>query len=154
MKKHKFGWMDLAILVLVVALGVGTYYKFFVSSKTSTVETLSPITYTLRVASVRQGTVDAIQAGDKLYDNDSGNCIGVISAVDVSDAVVSVSMQDGTVVQGPSQNRYDLVLTVNAEGSVQNGASYVNKTYQLNVGSNRGLYTKYASFTGRISSIS
>ncbi len=154
MKKFKFNWIDALVCVLIVALAAGAVYKFSVSGQSGIASAAEPISYTIYLAGARQGTVDAIQPGDTLYDNDSGNAIGTIESVEVKDAsVVIPDNTSGTAAMGTVEEKYDLYITVSASGSINGGAYYVNSNYQLNVGSQRSLYTKYASFSAKIYNI-
>ncbi len=152
MKKSKFrlNWVDLLIVVLVIGLVAGTYMKFRVSDKTSVAEPQTPITYQVLLANVRQGTVDAIQVGDTLYDDDSGRDIGVIQAVDVSPATSLVQDTEGALHWADTDNRFDLILTVEGKGTVSGNSYVINRIYSLNVGSFRQFYTKYSTWQGRI----
>lgn len=152
MKKSKFrlNWVDLLIVVLVIGLVAGTYMKFRVSDKTSVAEPQTPITYQVLLANVRQGTVDAIQVGDTLYDDDSGRDIGVIQSVDVSPATSLVQDTEGALHWADTDNRFDLILTVEGKGTVSGNSYVINRIYSLNVGSFRQFYTKYSTWQGRI----
>ena len=152
MKKSKFrlNWVDLLIVVLVIGLVAGTYMKFRVSDKTSVAEPQTPITYQVLLANVRQGTVDAIQVGDTLYDDDSGRDIGVIQSVDVSPATSLVQDTEGALHWADTDNRFDLILMVEGKGTVSGNSYVINRIYSLNVGSFRQFYTKYSTWQGRI----
>ena len=153
MKKHKFNWVDGLVILLVVLLIAGAVYKFRGNNVTSSAVPMQPVTYTVSISGVRDGMVDAIRVGDAVYDGDSGNAVGTISAVEVNDNRVLIKQDDGTVVWGSREGRYDIVLTIDARAVVNGDTCLVNRIYQLNVGSNRSLYSKYASWTGRITGI-
>ena len=149
-KKFRLNWVDLLIVVLVIGLVAGTYMKFRVSAKTSVTEPQTPITYQVLLANVRQGTVDAIQVGDTLYDDDSGRDIGVIQSVDVSPATSLVQDTEGALHWADTDNRFDLILTVEGQGTISGNSYVINRIYSLNIGSFRQFYTKYSTWQGRI----
>lgn len=154
MKKHKFNWVDGLVILLVVLLIAGAVYKFRGSNNvTSSLAPTRPVTYEVSVSNVRAGMVDAIREEDVLYDGDSGNAVGTIAKVEVSDTRVLMEQEDGTVLWGQREGRYDMVLTIDAQAVVNGDICMVNRIYQLNVGSTRSLYTRYASWTGRITDI-
>jgi hypothetical protein len=153
MKKHKFNWVDGLVILLVVLLIAGAVYKFRGNNVTSSAVPMEPVTYTVAVSNVRSGMADAFREGDTVYDGDSGNAVGTIAKVEISDSRVIMTKDDGTAVWGTREDRYDVVLTVEAQATVSGNTCLVNRIYQLNVGSNRSLYTKYASWTGRITDI-
>lgn len=149
-KKFRLNWIDLLIVVLVIGLVAGTYMKFRVSDKTSVAEPQTPITYQVLLANVRQGTVDAIQEGDILYDDDSDREIGVIRSLDVTPATSLVQDTEGALHWADTDDRFDVILTVEGQGSVSGGNYVINRIYSLNVGSFRQFYTKYSTWQGRI----
>ena len=153
MKKHKFNWVDGLVALLVVLLIAGAVYKFRGNNVTSSVVPTQPVSYTVKITDVRSGMVDAIRERDTVYDGDSGNAVGTIALVEVEDSRALITHDDGTVVWGMEEDRYDLLLTIDAQATVSGDTCLVNRIYQLNVGSNRSLYTKYAAWTGRITSI-
>ena len=149
-KKFRLNWIDLLIVVLVIGLVAGTYMKFRVSDKTSVAEPQTPITYQVLLTNVRQGTVDAIQEGDTLYDDDSGRDIGVIRSVDASPATSLVQDTEGALHWADTDDRFDVILTVEGQGSVSGNNYVINRIYSLNIGSFRQFYTKYSTWQGRI----
>lgn len=150
MKKFRFNWIDGLIVVLVIGLVAGTYMKFRVSDKTSVVEPQSAITYQVQLLNVRQYTVDLLQEGDHLYDSESGKDIGVIQSVEVSPATSLAQNQEGELNWAETDDRFDLILTVEGQGTVSNNVYTINHTYTLNVGSFRQFQTKYTSWQGRV----
>jgi hypothetical protein len=154
MKKFKFNWIDALVCLIIIAMAAGAVYKFTASGQTGNASAAEPIDYTILLTSARQGSVDAIKVGDTLYDNDSGNAIGTIDSIDVEPAAAIISdSSNGTITMGTVEDKYDLYIHVSASGSIGTGGYYVNGNYQLNVGSSRTLYTKYASFSAKIYSI-
>jgi hypothetical protein len=154
MKKFKFNWIDALVCLIIVAMAAGAVYKFTVSGQSGNASAAEPIDYTILLSGARQGSVDAIQIGDTLYDNDSGNAIGTIDSIDVEPAsTVITDSSNGTIQVGTIENKYDLYIHISASGSIGTGGYYVNGNYQLNVGSSRTLYTKYAAFSAKIYSI-
>ena len=149
-KKFRLNWIDLLIVVLVIGLVAGTYMKFRVSDKTSVAEPQTPITYQVLLTNVRQGTVDAIQEGDTLYDDDSGRDIGVIRSVDASPATSLAQDTEGALHWADTDDRFDVILTVEGQGSVSGNNYVINRIYSLNIGSFRQFYTKYSTWQGRI----
>jgi hypothetical protein len=151
----KVSVIDFIVLAIVIVLGVALYMKFNVLEITSNTAKMEPITYTFKVEGVRGYTVDAMKAGDILFDedNNTGNTIGTITDIKVSDAVKASELADGTFVLGKVEDCYDLLVTVEAQGLKNNGRFYVNKTYEVNANSERTFYTKYCTVTGTIMGI-
>lgn len=153
MKKFRLNWIDALIVVLVIGLVAGTYMKFRVSDKTSITEPQSTITYQVQLLNVRQYTVDLLREGDHLYDSESGKDIGVIQSVEAVPATSLAQNQEGQLNWAETDNRFDLILTVEGQGTVSNNVYTINHTYTLNVGSFRQFQTKYTYWQGRVWSI-
>lgn len=152
MKKHRFTWIDGLVLAVVLLLVAGTFLKFFVMDKTAVSQETQPFAYQIKIEGVRQCTVDALQTGDTVFDNEGKGAVGVISAVDVTPAVTTYGARDGTVEEVEYENRYDVVLTLEAEGVSDDGA-YKIGTYTLKVNQSSLYFTKYSIWSARIISI-
>lgn len=153
----KISVIDILFILVVIAVCAAFYVKFNVLDVTSKAADMVPITYRVTVYGVRDYTIQALKAGDLLYDNDNsgGQPIGAITDISVQDAVRAVELTDGTIVNGPVEGCYDVTLTVRAEGIVSETGRYlVNRTYDVNVNSERIFCTKYAIFTGTITGVS
>jgi len=99
--------------------------------------------------------VDAIKPGDVLYDknNSGGYAVGTITDVSPADAKRASETVDGRLVLGDYVGRYDVTITLNANGAMSGGRYLVNKTYELNANSKRTYYTKYCTFEATIAEI-
>lgn len=151
----KISVIDILVIVIVLIAGAALYVKYGVLETTNVAADTVPVTYTVTIAGVRDFTVDSIQPGDLLYDKNGGGGypVGTITDVAFSNAKKASELADGTLVMGNVEGRYDVVLTVAADGKVSQGRYLVNKTYELNVNSRRTFYTKYSTFEGVISGI-
>ena len=145
--------IDFFVILLVIAIGLGTYYKFGVMDKTSTNVAMEPISYTVEIKKVRDYIFNNVKVGDELYDKTSGNSIGTITDIDSEVAKDIVEMVDGKGVYGEVENRYDVLLTVEAEGVVKEEGYFVNKVYELVVGSKKKFVTKYFECEGSVRNI-
>ena len=151
--KKRGRWLDILVLVLVVVLIGGAVYKFKKADTTANTGTLTAVTYTVEIQKVRQFAESNIRSGDKLYDKTSGNCIGTVTAVALSPAYEPMVGADGEAVLAPVENRYDVLLTVEAEAQESGGSYYVNRTYELVCNSLKHFATKYFEAEGRIQDI-
>ena len=150
-KKFRLNWVDGLIVLVVIGLVAGTWLKFrTVEATGGGSRNQTPITYQVLLGSVRQYTVDAIRTGDLLYDEETGREVGTIKGIDVQPAVYLVQDTEGVVHRAEHENRYDLYLTVEAQGTVSGGVYTINRVYTINVGSFRQFYTQYTTWQGRI----
>jgi hypothetical protein len=150
----KVSIIDIFVILIVLALGAALYIKFNVLDFTAKSGDTDTLTYTVTIYGVRQYTIDGLRTGDLLYDtNSSGNAIGTITAIEVTDAKKAAETLDGTIVLGNYIGRYDVTLTVTAGGVVSSGRYLVGRTYELNANSEREFQTKYCLFEATITSL-
>lgn len=152
MKKHRFTWIDGLVLAVVLLLVIGTGVKFFVKDSTAVTQETIPFTYQLKIEGVRQCTVDSLQVGDTVFDNEGKGAVGVIRTVEATPAISLYYASDGTVEQVEYESRYDVVLTLDAEGVPTEGA-YKVETYTLKLNQSSLYFTKYSIWNARIIAI-
>jgi len=150
-KAYRFNWIDALVCLLLVALAAGAVYKFTVSDKTSRAAATDTITYVVQIPAGKDSTLDSLRVGDTLFDSDSGNAIGTIQDISSEPALRIVTLPDGTAEWGEIEGRYDAYITVEAAGSITADRQYlINRTYQVQVGAERSMNTRYRSFIGMI----
>lgn len=152
MKKHRFSWIDGLIIAVVLVLIAGTCVKFLVKDKTSATRQTVSFTYELKISSVRQYTVDALQVGDTLYEEEGKGAVGTISSITTTPAKATIYLPDGTISEGISDERMDVVLTVTAEGYPEDGGYKVG-TYHILVNSSTVYFTKYSIWNATVCAI-
>lgn len=149
-KAYKFNWIDALVCLLLVLLAAGAMYKFTAAEHTSAANN-DTIRYVVQIPAGKDSTVDAVRPGDVLYDSDSGNAIGTVTEVNAEPALKEISLPDGTSAWGTIDDRYDLYITVEAEGTVNDRREYlVNRTYQIQIGAEHHMNTRYRSFIGLV----
>ncbi len=148
----KISVIDIIVIVIVLALVCAVAVKSGGNQEIKKAATDS-YTYTVNLKGVRQGTADAFKEKDALYLLENGHVAGEIIGVEVSPAVAVVRDNTGQLSEGIVQKRYDVVLTVHADGQIVNDRYYVNRTDELSVNSAIGFSTKYVEFTGTITEI-
>lgn len=145
--------MDFFVIVLVIAIGAGTYYKFGIMDKTSATAATVPIEYTFEVKKVRDYMFNNVKEGDEIFDKTSGNSIGKIVEITSSPAKEVSSFADGTGINAEVQDRYDVVFKIEAAGTITSDGYFVNKTYELVAGSKKKIMTKYFEGEGSVKDI-
>lgn len=146
----KINIIDFFVVIIIIVLIAGAYYKFGVSDKTGTTTALQPVTYTVKVNKIRDYVFNNVKEGDTLYDKTSGNAIGTITKIESEPATDVVEMNDGTVVRGQVENRINVIFTVEAQAAVSDSGYFVDRTYELLVGSNKKFMTKYFECDGSV----
>ena len=137
----KINIIDFCVIIIVIVLIAGAVYKFKFMDKTSNNVAMQPITYTVKVEKVRDYALNNIEIGDTLFDKTSGNAIGTITNVESEPATDNV------------ENRINIILTVEAEAVENSSGCYVNRTYELLMGTQKKFMTKYFECDGYINSI-
>lgn len=148
----KINAIDFVIILIVIVLAVATYQKFFKMDNTSITQTMLPIKYDVEILGCREQLSNAIKQGDELYDKISGK-IGNITNISKRTAKQTIQLADGSYKECDVPNRYDITLTVEAEGIVNSEGHFVNKSYELVVNSLKNFKTKYANASGKVMKI-
>ena len=145
--------IDAVIALIIIVIAAGAVYKFAFMDKTSTVTPMEPVTYTVEIKKVRSFTMDNVKEGDTLFDTASGSAIGKITKIDYTTAKEPMGLLDGTMIMAEVENRYDVLFTVEAEASTSGDVYYINRSYEVVVGSTREFATKYSQFEGKVKEI-
>ncbi len=129
------------------------YLRFFSNETTAVRGGGDTFTYTVKIDAVRQWTVDGFHEGDKLWDSDQDTYIGTIREVRVEPSTWEFTLVNGTTKVAPREDRYDVYLTVEAQGLISNGRYYASRTYELGANTAVYFYTKYCAVTATVWSI-
>lgn len=154
LKKCKFNIIDISVIILVLILVLAATVKFGNYNKTND-ETakIDTIDYKIKISNVRNYTVDAFVIGDTVYDNQTNVEIGKIIEKEVTDAKGYEVIKSGKIVETKVPNKYDLVLVIETQGTIDNSGYFANRSVELKVGSEKIIETLYAKSTGIITEI-
>lgn len=152
MKKHRFTWIDGLVLGLILLLLAGTAFKFLILDPTARQQSAVPFSLEIKVTGLRQYSVDAIQEGDILYEDEGKASVGTITAKRVEPAESKATFPDGTIDTVPVEDRFDVYLTVSASGVKKDGVFHTG-SYRFRQNDNILFYTKYSIWSGRIMEI-
>lgn len=152
MKKHKLNWVDGLVIAVLLLLVAGTCLKFLVMDTTAVGRETVPFTYQVRISGVRQYTVDALAVGDSLYEKEGKGYVGVIESVTTEPALSMAPYPDGTAKDVPVEGRFDVTVTVSANGTPDRGVYKVG-TYGIRVGHASAYFTKYSEWEGTVVSL-
>ncbi len=147
----KISVIDILVVLMALALLAVVWFRFFagdeVLGRFSEKETF---TYVIRVNGVRDYTLNAVKEGDILYEIDNNTVIGTITKVEYQPAERYYSTVDGRYVMNYQPERYDMFLTVEAEGIVKDGLCYASRTYEVNRNKEVYYYTKFLTGYGLV----
>ena len=144
----KISIIDLFVLIVVIVLIAAVYIRSNISDKNMK-ETVDFV-YQLELKDVRDYTFSNLNVGDTVYDA-KDTVVGTIKQIDVRDATAPSSLMDGTYVIASIENKHDVIISIEAKGTIDNAGRYfITPTFELNINASRGLYTKYRAFQGTI----
>ena len=151
----KISIIDVFVLLVVAVLAVGLYLKTNTMTHTSTAIPNDVIEYRVRVQSTYPYVADAIQVGDKVFDEDTPGIgsVGVITAVEVTPGSEQITFYDGTAAMAPTEDTVNVLVSIRGEGVINDKSYLLNRVYSLGVNSARNFYTPYVRFTGTVASI-
>ncbi len=138
----KLNIVDLLIVILVVVAVCATVYKFGFSEHSDVNESNTRIEYVLKAKGVRGFTVDSIKIGDSIYDEETDNLLGTITAVEAKDAMDYVLKADGTTVYTSKPDRYDAYITVESDARILDGGYFTGGTKEIGAFSNILVYSQ------------
>lgn len=138
------------LLVIVVAAGIVMRYG---SRITSSVKSNESFRYVVKVNSVREYTVDALERGGNITDKRSENILGQIKDVQVEKTVENVTTADGKIVEAEVPERYTCYVTVEADGKESEEGYILEDSTELSVGRTIDLYSQYCKTSGEIKEV-
>ncbi len=114
----KVNVIDLAIvLIIILVAGVG-YTMFFAGGK-NVDNTNKIVEYDIEITLKTKEYADVIKVGDSIRDSVKGNYLGKVVDVQVLPATkVTEDLENGKFIQAEVPNRYDIVLSLEANGTV------------------------------------
>lgn len=145
-KVKKMNAVDVLIVILLVVCVAGIWIRFSGSRDLSATK----IEYTLKLKGVRDYSVAALEKKGNVYDPKLKKQMGTIVDVEVLDAVGEEEMANGQNVIAPIPERYDVILTIQTDGSIGESAYYSAASNELCIGKTYEMYTKWSSCYGTI----
>ncbi len=147
----KISIIDIIVLLLAILVVCGIFVKHAEDSHTKKISAdTQKITYQIELKSVRDGTVNSFREGDKVFDTEKEVEIGTIKSVEAVDAVSSKTNSEGIYVETKVPEKYDVTLTIEADGQVTDGRINLAKTCEIGVNGTKNFYTKYTASQGAI----
>jgi hypothetical protein len=137
----KISVVDIIILLAFVVAIAGFVYKFTSGDKTVTIVSDTPFEVTVMVKNVRQYTVDGAQVGDVVIEQ-HGSKIGTISKVETKPAMDLAEYPDGSAKYVEVEGRYDLYITIDATGRIDDKGFSVGGNRLVSKGGSLNIETK------------
>jgi hypothetical protein len=149
----KISLLDIAVLLIVALLLVAAFVKFNVMEPTATTVKTVPVRYELTVRGIRDANAELYTEGTQVWTADTGTYIGKVVSKTVSPAKQETQLTNGRYVLGSVEGRVDMTLTLEADCTITNGRYYADRTFEINVGREHKLVTKYSQVMAYISGL-
>jgi hypothetical protein len=126
--KHGFrlNIIDIVIIIAVIGILVGGLSKFRMAERLNIAASDTPITFSVIIGGIRQGSVDSIQVDQGLFDTETGNKLGVITQVSVTPTMDKVESDTGELIPAPLPGRVDVTITARGTGRVTEEGAFLN----------------------------
>jgi len=135
--------IDIIVLAVAIIIVVAAYTKFNVFDNPASIPAAITVNYTVKIPAIRFSNASLLRVGDTLYSLETGTVAGTITNVNMTEAVGLDRLVDGTIVEGRIEDRYDVLLTVEAQCSYSNGRYYAGRAFELSANSPEQFFTKY-----------
>ena len=112
----KISIVDIAVLVVIIGLISGVYFKYFVIDKENNAAKFDTLEYKIIARAVRQYSVDAIEIGADIYDTKTDTYMGKIVNKELLPATEQLTKADGTMVIAEKPGRFNVVITIQVPG--------------------------------------
>ena len=129
----KLSLMDLLVVVAVVGLCVGFFIRAMADETVQILNANQVFYTTLMIERVREFSVEAVHEGDIFYEQ-FGGLLGRVVRVEVAPSDDILRRTDGTAVVAPVEGRYNVFVTLESRGNVNNAGFFVGGNNQLAVG--------------------
>lgn len=154
--KGKFNIIDLLVIILIIAVIAGIAARYG-SSITTAVKSDEEFEYVVRIESVRQYTIDALEStmntGSHLTDKKSTVDLGVITDIKTEDTKLLAEKVDGTMVYAPQEGRKTAYVTIRTRGKEADNSYITADSNELSVGGNTEIFSKYVHTSGMVTSV-
>ncbi len=122
----KINVVDLLVVLIVIVAVAVTIFKFNFSAHSDVTSSNAKAQYTILTKQVRMFTVDQLVVGDKIFDEESGKCVGEITDVSFEPAFDYVIKTDGTPVYSQIPEKYDVKVTIETDCVVNDSGINAN----------------------------
>ena len=154
--RNKFNWFDILIILAIIIVAIGVFWRMTGQVQSATA-TSTKFTYTVEVQKVRQYTVDALNKsiGSKFNMNAPGRTddMGILQKVDVRPAGKEIEMANGMAVFGTIPDRFDVTLTLELGGVVNNLGYFAPQLSNIGAGASVIVKSKFVQVQGSIGQV-
>lgn len=150
--KGKFNVIDILVIVLLVVVVAGIAVRYG-SSVTTAVKSSEEFEYVVKVESVRDFTIDALEKKGKVTDKNSTLDLGEIVDVQVEPTEYQSTTADGRIIFAQQPDRYTAYVTIRTQGKESDNSYITADSNELSVGRTTEIFSKYVHTSGMIMSV-
>ncbi len=148
----KINIIDLLVIVVIIAAAIGISARF-ITNAAKDAKSVTDFSYVVKIEGVRNYTVNALEKMGKVSNIKTGELIGEITNVKSEPQTRQQIDENGRVVNAEIPERYNVYVTVSAEGKDSEDGYFVGGDIELSVGTTMTMATKYVNSTGRVTEI-
>lgn len=148
----KLSIVDLAVIVLVIVLGVGLFYRFNASA-TNLDAADGMVAFVVRIEGVREFTLENYHEGLRVYDRMSNQFLGYMGEVRHEPHYQTAVNMYGEVIFASRPEHVTVFMQVISNGRITEQGIFAEGTFEVNTGSSIQINTKYVQVAGVIDSI-
>lgn len=148
----KISVVDIIVILAICLAVVGFAYKMRSGDSKVSIKSDTAVQVEFKAKTVRDYSVNAAEVGAYLYET-KGQKLGKIIKVETKPAHRLINIGDGRQVNAPIDNRYDMYITIEGDGQVDNGGVYINGNKLMLVGSDIKIRTNKLNSEAIISGV-
>lgn len=153
MKKRKFTWIDLIIVLVILVSVIGLKNKFAKANVATPTSSKEKILITFYIEETPDFVVDAINIGDPVRESIQNSDFGNVIEVNPGDSIYWESGDDGQLVPSSREGYSSLYITMEGTGIINKGGVSIDKSVYY-VGQTISLYAGNSILKdGRISEV-
>ncbi len=150
----KINILDFCVIILIIAAVAFGSLKFIMSEHKENIKAKDTINYTLKVKSIRMGSVNSFNVGDEVFDKVTDKSLGIIKNITHENSKEYINKADGTITE-PKEipDRYDVYLDIEAKGEKSSEGFFLSGNKQVNNTTSINIYTRYITCSGQIKNL-
>ncbi len=154
--KVKFNFFDITVIIIIALLITGVAYIYFLGSDSSASNGDGiNIEYKLEMEMIDESFGDLVKVGDFVVDNATGNRIGKVTGIEISDYKnkVTYSSGEGGEYFNAVDGYINITLTVECNGKWDGETTVITNNCRIMLGSVIEAHTPRLTFTANCTMI-
>ena len=148
----KVSIIDILVIIIVAIAAFGISMRFL-SAPAKNAKTTTRVSFVVEVEGIRKYSVDALSKKGNVIDIKRKYLIGEIKDFSYEPQKKEAIDAKGEIVYAEVPERYTARVTIEADCKQTDNGYYIGDNFEVAVGSNVEIATKYANSSGKIISI-